>query len=47
VFLEDEEIRRGMLRGKRSQERWENDEGKKKEKRKRRTSVLLYLLSMI
>ena len=40
MFLEGEEVRRGLLREKRSEERLEKDEQKKKEKRKRRASVL-------
>jgi hypothetical protein len=43
VFLEEEDVRRGLLRGRKSEERWEKDEGKKKEKRKRRASVIRYL----
>jgi hypothetical protein len=41
VFLEGEEVRRGRLREKRSEKRWEKDDKKKNEKEKRRASVLL------
>jgi hypothetical protein len=42
VSRERKKVRRGFLRGRRSQERWENDEEKKKEKRKKKKkSVLL------
>jgi hypothetical protein len=40
VFLEEQEVRGGLLRGNRSEERLEKDEDKKKEKRKRKASVL-------
>jgi hypothetical protein len=41
VFLEEEEVRRGVLRGWRREERLEKHEGKKKKKEKERASVLL------
>jgi hypothetical protein len=40
VFLEGEEVRRWLLRGKRREERLDKDEDKKKEKRKRKAIVL-------
>jgi hypothetical protein len=40
VFLEGEEVRTWSWREKRSEERLDKDEGEKKEKRKRRASVL-------
>jgi hypothetical protein len=43
VFLEEAEVRKGMLRRKKRAERWEKDEEKKKEKEKRKASVLLTL----
>jgi hypothetical protein len=41
VFLEGEEVRRWSLREKRREKGWEKDEGEKKEKEKRKASVLL------
>jgi hypothetical protein len=41
VFLEEEEVRRGMLGGKKREEGREKGEEKKKEKRKRKASILL------
>ena len=47
MFLEEEEVRKGLWRGKRSEERWEKDEEKKKEKRKTKMSALLLPFKLI
>jgi hypothetical protein len=46
VFLEGEEVRGGLLRGKKSEERLEKDEEKKKEKRKKEKEERVFSLPL-